>query len=267
MSNPCRGGAEDVLAEIERARTAAKEIVVGTDAAALRVERRGLNDRIRAIDHRLEEIEDELRRVEELVAKEALVVATTLTRAYKRESVQKRRFDTVVLEVDGADPALWVASLADANVVLVGDFRQLPPIKHADDELVEKRLGRDVFEASGVKRFRGRRAARALCSTAGAVPDAPGDQCDPQPFPLRRTLRNGAGVEDHRVLDGWYERDWGYDSPVLLVDTGSLNAWVTSVTPGAPAGSTSSQRPPVSISPRCCSWRSDPRSPAATRGS
>ena len=31
------------------------------------------------------------------------------------------------------------------------------------------------------------------------------------------------------MLDGWYEREWGYDSPVLLVDTGSLNAWVTSV--------------------------------------
>ena len=64
MSTVRRGGAEDVLAEIERARVAAKEIVVGTDAAALRVERQGLSDRIRAIDRRLEEIEDEMRRVE-----------------------------------------------------------------------------------------------------------------------------------------------------------------------------------------------------------
>ncbi len=51
----------------------------------------------------------------------------------------------------------------------------------------------------------------------------------PNHFLYGGTLRNGAGVEDDRMLDGWYEREWGYDSPVLLVDTGSLNAWVTSV--------------------------------------
>jgi hypothetical protein len=233
LSTVRRGGAEDVLAEIERARTAAKEIVVGTDAAALRVERRGLNDRIRAIDHRLEEIEDELRRVEELVVGEALVVATTLTRAYKRESVRKRRFDTVVLDEASMAPipALWVAaSLADTNVVLVGDFRQLPPIKHADDELAEKWLGRDVFEASGVKRaFEAGEPPAHFVQLQEQFRMHPAISAIPNRFLYGGTLRNGAGVEDHRVLDGWYERDWGYDSPVLLVDTGSLNAWVTSV--------------------------------------
>ncbi len=51
----------------------------------------------------------------------------------------------------------------------------------------------------------------------------------PQPLPLRRHAERWPGVEDDSGLDGWYERDWGYDSPVLLIDTGSLNAWVTSV--------------------------------------
>lgn len=233
LSTVRRGGVEDVLEEIERAHVAAKEIVTGTDVAALRIERQGLNDRIREIDRRLEEVEDELRRVEELVVGEALVVATTLTRAYKRESVQKRRFDTVVLDEASMAPipALWVAaSLADANVVLVGDFRQLPPIKHADDDLAEKWLGRDVFEASGVKKaFDDGEPPAHFIQLQEQFRMHPAISAIPNHFLYGGTLRNGAGVEDDHVLDGWYEREWGYDSPVLLVDTGSLNAWVTSV--------------------------------------
>ena len=233
LSTARGGSAENVLEEIERAHVAAKEIVIGTDAAALRIERQGLNNRIRAIDSRLEKIEDELQRVEELVIGEALVVATTLTRAYKRESVQKRRFDTVVLDEASMAPipALWIAaSLADANVVLVGDFRQLPPIKHADDELAEKWLGRDVFEASGVKRdFEAGEPPAHFIQLQEQFRMHPAISAIPNHFLYGGTLRDGAGVEDDRVLDGWYEREWGYDSPVLLVDTGSLNAWVTSV--------------------------------------
>ena len=152
------------------------------------------------------------------------MVATTLTRAYKRESVQKRRFDTVVLDEASMAPipALWVAaSLADANVVLVGDFRQLPPIKHADDELAEKWLGRDVFEASGVKRaFEAGEPPAHFIQLQEQFRMHPAISAIPNHFLYGGTLRNGAGVEDDRVLDGWYEREWGYDSPVLLVDTG-----------------------------------------------
>jgi len=36
-------------------------------------------------------------------------------------------------------------------VVLVGDFKQLPPIKHSTHELAELWLGRDIFEAARVR--------------------------------------------------------------------------------------------------------------------
>jgi hypothetical protein len=233
LSTVRRGGAEDALEEIERAHVAAKEIVIGTNAATLLIESQRLNNRIRQIDGRLDEIQDELQRVEELVIGEALVVATTLTRAYKRESVQKRRFDTVVLDEASMAPipALWVAaSLADANVVLVGDFRQLPPIKHSDHELAEKWLGRDVFDVSRVKQaFEAGEAPAHFIQLQEQFRMHPAISAIPNRFLYDGTLRNGAGVEDDGMLDGWYQREWGYDSPVLLVDTGSLNAWVTSV--------------------------------------
>jgi AAA domain len=228
------GFAEAMLDEIERARDVAQEIVAETEPPILREEWRSLNGRIRTIDHRLEEIEDELQRVEELVVADAWVVATTLTRAYKRESVQKRRFDTVILDEASMAPipALWVAAaLADVNVILVGDFRQLPPIKHADSVLAEKWLGTDVFEASGVKAaYNANEPPPFFVQLQEQFRMHPDISAIPNRFLYEGKLRDWPGVEqDNGRLDGWFERDWGYDSPVLLVDTGSLNAWVTSV--------------------------------------
>jgi hypothetical protein len=226
--------AEAVLEELRRARVAGEAMIAGTDRSALAAEQQTLNSRIREIDFRLGLIEEELKQVEELVVGEAWVIATTLTRAYKRDSIQKRRFDTVILDEASMAPipALWVAAaLADANVVLVGDFRQLPPIKHADTQLAETWLGTDVFDASGVKA-----AYQANEPPAHFVPLQeqfrmhPQISAIPNRFLYSGQLRDAPGVElDNGRLGSWYAYDWGHDAPVLLVDTGSLNAWVTSV--------------------------------------
>src|SRR5437667_2064292 len=48
-------------------------------------------------------------------------------------------------------------------------------------------------------------------------------------------LRDAESVERDDELDGWYRRDWGNDAPVVLVDTGTAGAWVTSVAKGVRA--------------------------------
>lgn len=226
--------AEEALEAIGHARAAASERVAGTSAPALRAELETLNARVRAIDRRLEEIEDELQRVEELVIGEARIVATTLTRAYKRESVKKRRFDTVILDEASMAPipALWVAAaLADKNVILVGDFKQLAPIKHSEEELAERWLGRDVFKASGVQdEFERGEPPAHFVQLQEQFRMHPDISAISNHFVYSGTLIDGPNVrENDGALEGWYEFDWGFDSPVLLVDTGSLNAWVTSV--------------------------------------
>jgi hypothetical protein len=170
-----------------------------------------------------------------------MVVATTLTRAYKRESVQARRFDTVILDEASMAPipALWVvAGLAAANVIVVGDPKQLPPIKHSEHPLAERWLGEDIFRASGFQ---------AACD-AGEPPENlvqlqvqyrmdPQISAIPNALVYDQSLINGDGVDDDSALDGWYQRDWGHDAPVLLVDMTPLNAWVTSVKTGRAGGS------------------------------
>ena len=142
-----------MVEELELQLPAARERIGGTTVQGLQTEDKSLETRLQSIEDRVRAIDEELQRVEELVIARATVVATTLTRAYKRDSVRKRSFDTVVLDEASMAPipALWVAAaLATANVVLVGDPKQLPPIKHSDHELAEKWLGRDVFDAARV---------------------------------------------------------------------------------------------------------------------
>lgn len=228
---------EEAVEEIESAFATAKEVVEGTSAGALRSEFNELNNRIRTIEQRLQEIEEELREVENLVVAEAKVVATTLTRAYKRESVQKRRFNTVILDEASMAPipALWVAAaLADANVVVVGDFRQLPPIVQAETDVAKKWLGRDVFEASGVQEaYETHLPPHYFIALQEQFRMHPAISAIPNHFLYRDELRDADGLDsDGDGMAEWFEADWGYDSPVLLVDTGSLNAWVTSVNNG-----------------------------------
>lgn len=225
--------AEAILDAVDRAVESARAYVAPHDIPALRTEATALHEEIRALDQMLAELEEALKRVEELVVADAWVVATTLTRGYLRDSVWKRSYDVVVLDEASMAPipALWaLASRATRATVVVGDFLQLPPIVQSNADEAQKWLGRDVFAVAGV--------------------DSP--ECDaPQMVKLRRQYRMhpeissipnrlfyGSHLQDDESslhddeLDGWYDRDWGYDSPVLLVDTGPTNAWVTSVARG-----------------------------------
>ena len=228
------GRAEEMVAAINEAVGEARSMVAGQDIVSLRAERETLQDEIRALDATLEEISEQLERVEEVVISEAMVVATTLTRAYLRDSVWNRTFDTVILDEASMAPipALWaVASRSERGTVVVGDFLQLPPIVIAREDEAERWLGRDVFTVSG------------LADRKSDAPYFVALERQYRMHPAVSAISNELFYEGHLVddqsassdseLDGWYRRDWGFDEPVLLVDTGPTNAWVTSVARGS----------------------------------
>jgi len=223
--------AEAMLAAIRTAYESALAEVQGDDLHELHAERDRLNARIRALESEINAIEAALQRVEEDLIAEARVLATTLTRAYLRDSIQARRFDTVILDEASIAPipALWVAAtLADSNAVVVGDFKQLPPIVLSQHELAQEWLGRDIFEKAGLDSYTADRPHLAkllrqyrMHADISAVPNTliyDGMlEDDPQ-----KTRKDGN-------LSQWYQ---GHEDAVLLVDTGSLGAWVTGVPRG-----------------------------------
>ena len=228
---------EAMLSGLNSAHERAAREVEGLALESLCSERDRLNERIRFLEAEIQGIEEALKKVEELLVKEAMVIATTLTRSYLRETIRARRFDTVILDEASMAPipALWVAaSLADKNAVVVGDYKQLAPIVISNHELAKEWLGKDIFEKARLRELSNRppyfvplQVQYRMHPDISAIPNA---------LVYCQGLEDGPNTRDDSELDRWYRFDWGHDSAVLLVDTGSANAWVTSV-PRAPGSS------------------------------
>jgi hypothetical protein len=229
------------LEAIERAANEALNLLQGRTSETLRDVLDRAVERLRAIDPELKAIEDALAQVETDVIARAMVVATTLTRAYKRDSIQARRFDTVILDEASMAPipALWVvAGLAEASLAVVGDPKQLPPISHSDDPVAKRWLREDIFELRGIETaaYNGHGPDNVVQLQVQYRMD-PRISAIPNKLVYEGRLLDGPNVDDDRELNDWYDRSWGYDAPVLLVDTQGLDAWVTSVRTGRKGGS------------------------------
>jgi len=231
------GTAEGMLEAVSEAYEAAVSEIRNVPLEELRTERDQLNERIVKIEGRILRIEEQLKKIKEIIISEAIVVATTLTRAYLWDSIQARRFDTVILDEASMAPipALWVAaSLADANVIVVGDYKQLPPIVLSNNDIAMEWLGRDIFEEVGLNDYSD--DAERLITLKTQYRMHPEISVISNELIYAGRLRDGEKTlndeADEKLLT-WYRQDWGHDRPVLMVDTEKTNAWVTSVARGS----------------------------------
>lgn len=127
-----------------------------------RVSEEAVSGRIAEISKQVDEIMAAIRAIEaELEAlltkilREAKVIATSLTKATISKQMDDQKFDVVVVdEVSMAPmPSLYFAvGRAGQKAIVVGDFRQLPPIVSSETEMAQKWLGRDIFNQAGVER-------------------------------------------------------------------------------------------------------------------
>lgn len=225
------GSIEGMFDAIKDAYRKASLIVEDQDIEQLRTGKKQLNNRIKSIQSELAIIEESLKRVEEIVIKEASIVATTLTRAYLKDSIQGRRFDTVILDEASMAPipALWIAaSVADNNVVVVGDPKQLPPIVLSSHEMSQRWLGRDIFEVADVIEAE----PSCLIELRRQYRMHPDISSIPNNLIYNDTLIDDNCTKNMDGFTNWYNVDWEHDNSVLLVDTASVGAWVTSVARG-----------------------------------
>lgn len=103
-----------------------------------------------------EQIEELRRRIASRgldVLKSASVVATTLAKCYMSSEMVEQRFDVAIVDEASMAPmpmVFFAVSLCKNKAVIVGDFRQLPPIAQAETEAAAKWLKRDIFAFMGV---------------------------------------------------------------------------------------------------------------------
>ncbi len=175
-------------------------------------------------------IEDALSRIEELIISEASIVATTLTKSYLSDSVRSRRYDTIILDEASMAPipAIWVASsLIEKNAVIVGDKEQLPPIVMSDKPEAIKWLGEDIFHrALGEERPENLIRLNEQYRMHPTIADIPNNLF------YDYTWKNRYSNQNFEEFNLRYNFEWAPSAPVILIDTGPLDAWVTSVPRG-----------------------------------
>lgn len=201
--------------------------ILREEAVSLRLEIGKINSEIAVIDVRLGQ-------VEKAIIANAAIIGATLTKTYLSDDLHARKFDTVILDEASMAPipALWAAALlSDNNLIIVGDFKQLPPIVLSTNPLTKKWLGRDIFEASGLEAAWEKRNIPdwfiALDEQRRMLPQI----AEIANLFYDDILRTPPGLHDPEYAGflEWYNKEWQHDNPVVLVDTESLNAWVTSV--------------------------------------
>jgi len=227
-------GVEEMLLLVQETHAAIAAKFALCDLSSLNNKASELRAEISRLASEISEIEKSLSQVEKIVISKAAIIGATLTKTYLSDDLQARKFDAVIIDEASMAPipALWVAALlAERNLVIVGDFKQLPPIVLSSNTLTKRWLGRDIFEASRVREFWEKGEPPEYF-----IPLTEQWRMLPQIAEIANLFYEGTlktqpdqtNLSDDNFLS-WYNKDWPYDNPVLLVDTGSLNAWVTSV--------------------------------------
>ncbi|MHB8278777.1 MAG: AAA domain-containing protein [Candidatus Humimicrobiaceae bacterium] len=81
------------------------------------------------------------------------ILSTTLTKSYTDDLIYKNEFDVIIIdEVSSAPlPSLYLSlTLSKEKVILVGDFKQLPPIAIGRTNNIKNWLVKDIFEITGI---------------------------------------------------------------------------------------------------------------------
>ena len=228
----------------------AKAEIANIDSEKTKNEQKEHSKRLEAIETELKQLDEQITKISIQVILNAKVIGTTLAKSYLSDEIQSRVFDTIILDEASmaAIPALWCASqLAEKNVVIVGDFLQLPPIVMADTDMAKKWLGRDIFEVSGAQQMFKSDSLRPhhfvmldwqyrmKKEIENVVNIYYGQYCK-----LDSDDKNERFVKDETAFKRWYNSQFEteiYTSfrkehSIHLMDTASLNAWVTSVPTG-----------------------------------
>lgn len=234
----------------------ARKSIVGKDITTIQIGLRDLVKRQETIVSTQKEISQKISEISVQVINQAKVIGTTLAKSYLSDEIQNRTFDTIILDEASmaAIPALWCAAqVAEKNIVIVGDFLQLPPIVIAKTEMAKKWLGRDIFKVSGSQElFKSGNLRPASCVMLN------------RQFRMKKEIADVVNmyyneysklISDDRckqIRDGessfrmWYNDNFEEglytsvrkEQSIHLIDTQGLNAWVTSV----PSGKTKSSR-------------------------
>jgi hypothetical protein len=149
---------KEIVGNLDRLRGEARQIEgklkqVSLSPDALKSEITNTRAKINDLRTQIADLERQIEAIRQQIINEAVLIATTLARAYTMTEVYGRQFDTVVCDEASMAPipaVFWACSRATKSVTIAGDFHQLAPIALSKDDRVKKWLRRDVYAAAGM---------------------------------------------------------------------------------------------------------------------
>jgi ssDNA-binding Zn-finger/Zn-ribbon topoisomerase 1 len=122
---------------------------VGKSLSEVQKEVNEFDNKVKHLQIRLDEINKALEEIKIQVIRDAKLVATTLTKSFIAKEFENIEFDILLVDEVSMAPMpilYWAASKIKKGITIVGDFKQLPPICIAEDELAKKWLARSIFD-------------------------------------------------------------------------------------------------------------------------
>jgi superfamily I DNA and/or RNA helicase len=201
---------------------------VGKSILEIQKEVKEFEDTVKHLQIRLDEINKSLEEIKVQVLKDAKLVATTLTKSYISKEIENIDFDILLVDEVSMAPMpmlYWAASKIKKGITIVGDFKQLPPICVADDDLAKKWLGRSIFDELNISEI-----SRAV------------DRVQPL-FRQYRMHPDISEIVNKRIYDSRLEDDETVksktktdsvagSSAVCLIDTSIHNPWCSQLETG-----------------------------------
>lgn len=225
---------------LQELRRKIQQELLNVDLASLKSEKELIKESLIDIRRQLAEIKIKMQQLEQQAILNAKIIGTTLAKSYLDEMLRSRSFDTVILDEASmaSIPALWCASyLADKSIVIVGDFLQLPPIVMAETPMAEKWLGRDIFDHSGMQE-----KARGNIEPSNFIKLNKQYRMETEIADIANMYygeyggletEHGLGRDDLRnQFKEWFPDKDIWNGSINLIDTESLNAWVTGIPQG-----------------------------------
>lgn len=241
---PTSEGISPLFIELSELYKTVRDEMASFDLDAILKEKEDADKQLVEIFRQINDLNGKMQELEKQAIMSAKIVGATLAKSYLSETLRERKFDTIILDEASmaSIPALWCASyLAERNIVIVGDFLQLPPIVMADTPMAQKWLGEDIFHHSGMqeqarlenkstrpinfvmlnKQFR---MESDIADIANMYYGAYGG--------LLSDDNNESRKDKRDKFYEWFNPNKRTPRNVHLIDTESLHAWVTGVPQG-----------------------------------
>jgi superfamily I DNA and/or RNA helicase len=217
--------------ETERAKTEADNLLnrLRVPVSEIDNKKKEITARKDTILARLAEINQQLDELQKRILSEASLIATTLTKTFVAKQFPDTPFDVLILDEASMAPLphlYWAISRCRGYITIVGDFLQLPPICISQEGMAQKWLGRSIFavlDINGVKDAIKDQRVTLLDTQYRMAPEI---SLIPNQFFYQNMLNDHLITSNRRLDDGVSK------SPLVLIETASINPWCSRLSTG-----------------------------------